>query len=281
MDGGAERLFDGFIMKGIIAAGGYGTRLLPITKVTNKHLLPVYNQPLIYYPLSRLTATGITDILILIGPEHAGHFLNLLGSGRDFGCSFTYEIQREAGGIAQAVLMAEDFAGGDSVCVILGDNIFEDDFSKDIRGFSGGAKIFLKEVPDAARFGVATVSGDRVIEVIEKPANPKTNLAVTGCYLYDNRVFEIIRSLKPSARGELEITDVQNAYIERGELGYRILDGQWTDAGTFESLYRANVYAREMAIADGGAQKAESRGRSGLRGQSCLNPMRDSAKSPT
>lgn len=246
-------------MKGIIAAGGYGTRLSPITKVTNKHLLPVYDKPLIYYPLSRLTSAGIKDILIVIGPEHAGHFLNLLGSGRDFGCRFIYEIQKEAGGIAQAVAMAEDFADGDGVCVILGDNIFEDDLSADILGFGNGAKIFLKKVPDAARFGVATVDGDRVTEVVEKPAAPKTNLAVTGCYLYDSGVFDIIRNLKPSARGELEITDVQNAYIERDALRYRILDGHWTDAGTFESLYRANMYAREMAIEDGRKQRAGDR----------------------
>lgn len=269
-------------MKGIIAAGGYGTRLLPITKVTNKHLLPVYHQPLIYYPLSRLTAAGITDILIVIGPEHAGHFLNLLGSGRDFGCRFTYEIQREAGGIAQAVLMAEDFADGDDICVILGDNVFEDDFSDDIHEFAGGAKIFLKEVPDAKRFGVATVTGDLVTEVFEKPEHPKTNLAVTGCYLYDNRVFEIIRGLAPSARGELEITDVQNAYIGRGELGYRILTGHWTDAGTFESLYRANVYAREMAVAteSGDLDERGEHGGRGMRGVRTVGVRKtDSVKS--
>lgn len=261
-------------MKGIIAAGGYGTRLLPITKVTNKHLLPVYDRPLIYYPLSRLIDAGIKDILIVIGPEHAGHFLNLLGSGRDFGCRFTYEIQKEAGGIAQAVAMAEDFADGDSVCVILGDNIFEDDLSEDILEFTGGAKIFLKEVPDAGRFGVATVDGDCVTEVLEKPAVPKTNLAVTGCYIYDCGVFDIIRNLKPSARGELEITDVQNEYIERDALRYRILNGHWTDAGTFESLHRANVYAREMAMTASRKRGAEKRG---VRGPEAT---RTSAKSP-
>jgi glucose-1-phosphate thymidylyltransferase len=242
-------------MKGIIAAGGYGTRLLPITKVTNKHLLPVYNKPLIYYPLSKLTGAGIEEIMIIIGPENAGHFLNLLGSGRDFGCTFTFEIQQEAGGIAQAVAMAEHFADGDDVAVILGDNIFEDDFSDDIHEFQGGAKIFLKEVSDAQRFGVATVEGDKVIEVIEKPAEPKTNLAVTGSYIYDNTVFDIIKNLQPSGRGELEITDVQNEYIARGQLGYRVLDGHWTDAGTFESLHRANIYAREMELGSAGAER--------------------------
>lgn len=239
-------------MKGIITAGGYGTRLFPLTKVTNKHLLPVYDKPLIYYPLKKLIDAGIREIMIVIGPEHSGHFLNLLGSGRELSCRFTFEVQEKANGIAEAVLMARDFAEGDSVMVILGDNIFEDDFATDVREFEGGAdcgaKIFLKEVPDANRFGVATIDGERVLKVIEKPTNPETNLAVTGCYLYDNRVFEIIKNLKPSARGELEITDVQNAYIAMGEMKYHVLKGAWSDAGTFESLYRASTYAREAAM---------------------------------
>lgn len=227
-------------MKGIILAGGTGSRLFPLTKVTNKHLLPVYDKPMIYYPLQTLITAGIRDILIVSGPGHAGDFLNLLGSGRDFGVRFTYEIQDEAGGIAQALGLAEKFAGNDSVTVLLGDNIFEDDFSPTIRSFSGGAKIFLKEIDNNKRFGVPILSEKQVIGIEEKPAVPKSKYAVTGLYVYDPHVFEIIKTLKPSTRGELEITDVNNAYIQRNTMTYEIVQGFWSDAGTFESLFSAS-----------------------------------------
>lgn len=232
-------------MKGIILAGGFGTRLMPLTKVTNKHLLPVFNKPMIYFPLQTLLKAGLKEILIVSGPEYSGHFLRLLGSGRDFHAKFTYEIQDEAGGIAQALSLAEDFVDKDNSAVILGDNIFEDDFSEQISSFRGGAKIFLKEVPDANRFGVAEIKGDKVIGIEEKPKNPKTNYATTGFYIYDSQVFDIIKKLKPSARGELEITDVNNHYIKKNKMEYSILKGFWSDAGTFESLYRASTLVRQ------------------------------------
>lgn len=240
-------------MKGIILAGGTGTRLSPITKVTNKHLLPVYNKPMIYYPMQTLLDGGIHDILIVTGPEHAGHFLRLLGSGRKFGCRFTYELQDEAGGIAQALGLAEDFAAGENVAVILGDNIFEDKFAHAIAEFEGkkGARLFLKEVDDANRFGVAELNGQEVIGIEEKPAAPKSRYAVTGLYLYDRDVFRVIPTLKPSGRGELEITDVNNYYVKAGTLKADFVKGDWTDSGTFESLFRANCIAREIAM--GGA----------------------------
>ena len=226
---------------------------MPITKVTNKHLLPVYNQPMIYYPLQTLVAMGIEDILIVSGPEHAGHFLNLLGSGRDFGVRLSYEVQEESGGIAQALGLADNFAAGSAVAVILGDNIFQerDQFSVLAKRFikqERGAQVFLKEVADAHRFGVAEVQKDKIVGIEEKPKQPKSNLAVTGLYLYDSRVFEIIRQLKPSARGELEITDVNNAYIKEGTMSYGIVQGGWTDAGTFDSLLRANQLAAEAHL---------------------------------
>jgi len=226
-------------MKGIILAGGTGSRLLPLTKVTNKHLLPVYDKPMIYYPLYTLIDAGITDIMIVSGRGHAGHFLELLGSGYEFGVRLTYEIQEAAGGIAQALGLASHWADDDPVAVILGDNIFQDSVKKDIASFSKGAKVFLKEVPDAQRFGVAELRKDKVISIEEKPKQPKSNYAVTGLYLYDSEVFDIIKTLKPSGRGELEITDVNNAYIRKGTLQYSILKGYWSDAGTFESLLRA------------------------------------------
>jgi len=238
-------------MKGIILAGGNGRRLEPITTVTNKHLLAVYNKPMIYYPLQTLTGAGIKEILIISGKDHAGGFLRLLGSGKDFGCSFRYEVQEEAGGIAQALGLAEEFVGDDNCAVILGDNIFEDNFAEDVRGFSGGARIFLKEVSDASRFGVATLRDDKVVEIEEKPAAPKSNLAVTGLYLYDSNVFEIIRTLKPSGRGEMEITDVNNHYIRDGLMKAHTVKGEWTDAGTFESLFRANSIARNIELSKG------------------------------
>lgn len=232
-------------MKGIVLAGGRGTRLLPVTKVTNKHLLPIWRKPMIYYPLERLAAAGIQDVLVVTGQEHVGHFLHLLGSGREFGLKLSYEMQEEAGGIAQALALGEDFADGEKSAVILGDNIFDFDLYPALRRFEkqkSGARIFLKRVPDAARFGVAEIRGDRILKIVEKPERPKTNLAVTGLYMYDAAVFDIIRTLKPSGRGELEITDVNNRYIARGEMRYEVLKGFWSDAGTFDSLLNATLY---------------------------------------
>ena len=233
-------------MKGIILAGGFGTRLGLLTRVTNKHLLPVYNKPMIIYPLQKLLDAGIKEILIVSGPEHSGHFLRLLGSGREFNVKFTYEVQDTAGGIAQALALAEDFADGNNVAAILGDNIFEDNLSAEIKSFEHGAKIFLKRVPDANRFGVAEIKDSSVVGIEEKPENPKSNYAVTGCYLYDSAVFDIIRKLKPSARGEYEITDVNNAYISKGLMQHAIIQGFWSDAGTFESLFKATKAVREI-----------------------------------
>lgn len=233
-------------MKGVILAGGLGTRLRPITNVTNKHLLAVYNKPMIYYPLETLVKAGIKDVLILSGPEHAGHFLHLLGSGKEFGVSLSYELQDEPGGIAQALGLAEDFFDSEPVAAILGDNLFEDDLAAVINKFMispKGAHIFLKEVPDPKRFGVAEVAGDKIVKIIEKPQKPASNLAVTGLYLYDSEVFSVIKTLKPSGRGELEITDVNNAYVEQGKMTFTVVNGSWTDAGTFESLLRANLQA--------------------------------------
>jgi glucose-1-phosphate thymidylyltransferase len=233
-------------MKGVILAGGTGSRLYPLTKVTNKHLLPIYDKPMIYYPLQTLISAGIKDIMIVSGRGHAGHFLELLGSGSEMGVHFTFEIQEEAGGIAQALSFAEDFVDGDNVTVILGDNIFQDNIKEDVAAFSIGAKIFLKEVTDAHRFGVAELDGNRVIGIEEKPQNPKSNFAVTGLYIYDCEVFDVIKTLRPSGRGELEITDVNNYYINKDMMGYRILDGFWSDAGTFESLFRASELVRNL-----------------------------------
>jgi len=232
-------------MKGIILAGGTGSRLFPLTKVTNKHLLPVYDKPMIYYPLHTLIHAGITEIMIISGRGHAGHFLELLGSGMEFGVSLTYEIQETAGGIAQALGLAASWADDDDVAVILGDNIFQDTVKTDVASFKRGAKIFLKEVIDAQRFGVAELKEDRVISIEEKPQSPKSNYAVTGLYLYDSEVFSIIRTLKPSDRGELEITDVNNAYLQKEMMQYAILKGFWSDAGTFNSLLRASILVQQ------------------------------------
>ncbi len=228
-------------MKGIILAGGTGSRLYPLTKVTNKHLLPVYDKPMIYYPLQTLIDAGIDDIMIVSGKGHAGHFLELLGSGAEFGVRLTYEIQDEAGGIAQALALTEDFADDDNVTVILGDNIFLDSVKDAVQPFKTGAHIFLKKVPDAGRFGVAEVDENsrQVLSIEEKPDVLKSDYAVTGLYIYDNGVFEIIRTLKPSRRGELEITDVNNEYIRQGAIEYSVLDWYWSDVGTFGSLLRA------------------------------------------
>jgi len=232
-------------MKGIILAGGKGTRLLPLTKVTNKHLLPVYNKPMIYYPIETLRSAGITDIMIVSGKGHAGHFLELLESGAHMGVRLSYAVQEEAGGIAQALGLAEDFADGKKTVVVLGDNIFEDSILSAVEAFQKqekGAKIFLKEVSHPRSYGVAEVADGKVLRIEEKPKEPKSNLAVTGLYFYDGRVFDIVRSSKPSARGELEITDVNNAYIEAGEMTYEILNGWWGDGGeSFESWLRATL----------------------------------------
>ncbi len=228
-------------MKGVICAGGTGSRLMPLTKVTNKHLLPVFDKPMIYYPLQTLIDAGIKEILIVSGPGHAGHFLNLLGSGKDFGVKLSYTLQEEAGGIAQALALAEDFAEGENIAVILGDNIYEDRF--DFSGFKSGAKIFLKAVPDPQRFGVAEMSGDRIVSLEEKPKKPKSDYAVTGLYLYDSTVFDVIRTLKPSGRGELEITEVNDYYVKSGKMKFEALMGFWSDAGTFESLHRSSLFA--------------------------------------
>jgi glucose-1-phosphate thymidylyltransferase len=226
-------------MKGIILAGGTGSRLHPLTKVTNKHLLPVYDRPMIYYPLQTLINAGITEIMIVSGRGHVGHFLELLGSGTEFGTKFSYEIQETAGGIAQALGLAESWADDENVAVILGDNIFQDNVKSEVASFENGAKIFLKEVPDAQRFGVAELGDGRVISIEEKPRHPRSSFAVTGLYLYDPEVFSIIRTLKPSGRSELEITDVNNSYLMKGNLQYSVLNGFWSDAGTFDSLLRA------------------------------------------
>jgi glucose-1-phosphate thymidylyltransferase len=230
-------------MKGVILAGGLGTRLLPLTKVTNKHLLPVYNKPMIYYPLKTLVDAGIKEIMIISGAEHSGHFSKLLGSGEEFGVKIIYGVQDKPLGIAHAISLAENFAEGENFAAILGDNIFEDKFRFD--NFHGGAKIFLKQVTDANRFGVAEISNGKITGIEEKPSKPKTNYAVTGFYIYDNTVFDIFRSLKPSARNEYEITDVNNAYIKKGKMQYEILKGFWTDAGTFDTLLRANILASQ------------------------------------
>ncbi len=237
-------------MKGVLLAGGNGRRLNPLTDITNKHLLPVYDRPMIVYPLQTLVNAGIDEILVVSGKDHAGGFLKLLGSGRDYNCTLWYEIQEEAGGIAQALGLAEKFADGDNIAVILGDNIFEDSFKKDIEEFEKekGARIFLKQIKDARRFGVAELEGDKIMNIEEKPEKPKSDLAVTGFYLFDNDVFNVITTLKPSGRGELEITDVNNHYIKEGKMKAHVVKGNWTDAGTFESLYRANRIARNIAL---------------------------------
>jgi glucose-1-phosphate thymidylyltransferase len=237
-------------MKGIILAGGTGSRLYPLTKVTNKHLLPIYDKPMIYYPMQTLIDAGIKDIMIVSGKGHVGHFLELLGSGSEFGVNFSYEIQKEAGGIAQALSLTEKFANGDDVTVILGDNIFQDNIREHVNSFKAGARIFIKTVSDAHRFGVAEVDHNRnqVLGIEEKPASPRSNYAVTGLYIYDNNVFDIVKRLKPSKRGELEITDVNNEYIRKGELSYSVLDGYWSDAGTFESLFRASELIRNNRV---------------------------------
>ncbi|MCK5147707.1 NTP transferase domain-containing protein [bacterium] len=231
-------------MKGVVLAGGLGTRMHPLTKVTNKHLLPIYNKPMIYYPIETLINAGINDILIVTGGSNSGDFLKLLGNGKQFGLKhINYTYQDGEGGIADALRLAHDFADDGPITVILGDNIIEGSIKPAVDGFlsqGGGAKILLKEVEDPERFGVAELDGKRILSIEEKPAHPKSSYAVTGVYMYDSYVFEIIETLKPSERNEMEITDVNNAYIRESKLTFDILDGWWTDAGTFESLFRAN-----------------------------------------
>ena len=236
-------------MKGVILAGGLGTRLYPLTKVTNKHLLPVYDKPMIYYPIQTLINAGIDDILIVTGGNNAGDFLRLLGNGKEFGLKhINYTYQEGEGGIADALRLAEFFAGGEKICVVLGDNLIEKNIRRAAESFQNqreGAKILLKEVPDPQRFGVPELAGDRVVRIEEKPKMPKSKYAVIGIYFYDPQVFEFIRTLKPSDRGELEITDVNNWYIERNVMTWDVLEGWWTDAGTLDSLIRASNLVRQ------------------------------------
>jgi glucose-1-phosphate thymidylyltransferase len=238
-------------MKGVILAGGTGSRLYPLTKVTNKHLLPVGREPMVFHPVKKLTEAGIGEILVVTGVEHMGDVVNLLGSGKDFGCRFTYKVQDEAGGIAQALGLAENFAADSPVCVILGDNVFQDPIGPFVQAFRRqrqGARVVLKRVKEPQRFGVAEVKGDRITSIVEKPKEPRSDLAVTGIYLYDAAVYGIVRRLRPSARGELEITDVNNAYLRKKQLRFDVLRGWWTDAGTFDSLHFANELVRAGAL---------------------------------
>jgi glucose-1-phosphate thymidylyltransferase len=236
-------------MKGVILAGGMGTRLYPLTLITNKHLLPVYDKPMILYPLQTLRDSGITEIMIVCGKEHGGHFMTFLGSGKEHGVKLSYALQTGFGGIAEALSLAEDFAKGESVAVILGDNIFENNFSDSVKKFqpSSGAMVFLKQVPDPARFGVAELEGNRIVRIVEKPKEPKSDLATVGFYLYGTDIFDKVRTLKPSARGELEITDVHNMYIAEEKLFYSAVEGFWSDAGTFDSLMKAALWRAEKA----------------------------------
>ena len=236
-------------MKGVILAGGQGTRLRPLTYITNKHLLPVYNKPMIYYPLERMAEAGVKDVMIVSGKGHTGQFLELLRSGKDFGLNLSYAVQEEPGGIAQALSLAENFADGGRVLVILGDNIFEDSVAAVVKEFENrdGGMIFLKEVSDPTPYGVPEMKEGKIVKIIEKPDNPPSKYAVLGIYLYDNSVFDIVRELVPSARGELEITDVNNRYLAEGKLGYHILEGWWGDGGeSFDSLLEAGELAAKL-----------------------------------
>jgi glucose-1-phosphate thymidylyltransferase len=242
-------------VKGVILAGGLGTRMLPCTRITNKHLLPVYDRPMIYYPIQALVNAGLEEILLVTGGNYAGHFLQLLGNGKEFGLKeLHYTYQEGEGGIADALRLAEDFADGQKLCVILGDNIIEKNIRQAVAAYEAqarGARILLKEVPDPQRFGVPVMEGERIVRIEEKPPRPATFYAVTGIYFYDSLVFEFIRGLKPSTRGELEISDVNNMYLERNLLEWSRLEGWWTDAGTFDSLLRAS-----RLVAEGGANHA-------------------------
>ena len=257
-------------MKGVVLAGGTGSRLFPLTKVTNKHLLPVFDKPMIYYPIQTLVDAGITEILLVTGGKNAGEFLRLLGDGKEFGLKhMNYTYQEREGGIAEALSLAEHFADGKPICVMLGDNLIEYNIRQAAESFKQqdkGAKVILKKVPDAQRFGVAEIRGNQVVRIEEKPKAPKSDYAVIGIYFYDYSVFEKIHRLKPSGRGELEITDVNNFYIDEGTLTYEVLEGWWTDAGTFESLLRANNFVAQTGAnkpvggaAAGGGHAAEER----------------------
>jgi glucose-1-phosphate thymidylyltransferase len=245
-------------LKGVVLAGGTGSRLYPLTKITNKHLLPIYDKPMIYYPIQTLVGAGIKDILLVTGGKNSGDFLRLLANGKQFGLAhLNYTYQEGEGGIADALNLAEHFADGEKICVILGDNIIEKNIRQAVEEFrrqERGARILLKEVPDAHRFGVAELDGDRIVGIEEKPKNPKSHFAVTGIYMYDGTVFDKIRQLVPSGRGELEITDVNNAYIREGTMSFSYLDGWWTDAGTFDSLLRAG----NLVAASAGSHEARS-----------------------
>ncbi|MCX6740448.1 MAG: sugar phosphate nucleotidyltransferase [Candidatus Parcubacteria bacterium] len=233
-------------MRGIILSGGAATRLRPCTKITSKQLLPIYNRPMIYYPLNTLIKAGIKEILIIVSPERAGDYLNLLGSGKEFGVKFTYEIQDKPGGLPEAFIIGENFIDQENVAMILGDNIFEDDFSEDIKNFKSGAKVFAKKVTDPERFGVVKMDSRMKAEkIVEKPKEWVSDYAVTGLYLYDHRVVEVAKNLKPSQRNELEIVDLHNWYLEKGELEVALVQGEWIDAGTFDSLLRAQNLAKE------------------------------------
>jgi glucose-1-phosphate thymidylyltransferase len=247
-------------MKGVVLAGGVGSRLFPLTKITNKHLLPVYDRPMIYYPIHTLVDAGIQDIMVVTGGRNSGDFLRLLANGKEFGLKhINYTYQEGEGGIADALALAAHFADGQKICVILGDNIIEGSIREaadQFRAQRRGAHILLKEVSDAERFGVAEVEGDRILGIEEKPARPKSNYAVTGIYMYDETVFDKIKTLKPSRRGELEITDVNNAYIREGAMSFSFLKGWWTDAGTFDSLLRAANLVAQSRSADEADEKA-------------------------
>ena len=238
-------------MKGVILAGGLGTRLYPLTKVTNKHLLPVYDKPMIFYPLDSLVKAGITEIMVVIGGPHSGHFMPILKNGKELRINhLEYAYQENEGGIAEALSLAAEFVDGDSCVVILGDNTTDYDISKDVKKFKDGALVFLKEVPDPERFGVPVFDKDdssKIIEILEKPKNPPNNYAVTGLYIYDPTVFDFIKRIEPSGRGELEITDVNNYFAKNGTLTWRELEGFWRDAGTFETLFESNVFWAKRA----------------------------------
>jgi glucose-1-phosphate thymidylyltransferase len=235
-------------MKGIILAGGRATRLRPLTKITSKQLLPVYDKPMFYYPINTLVASGITDILIIIAPDYAGHFLNLLGSGKEFGARFSYAIQEEPRGLADAFVVGQDFIDGDSVTMILGDNIFDRNFSAEIKAFKSGGMVFAKQVPDPERFGVVEFDDQKnVVSIVEKPQVPKSNYAVVGLYVYDSQVVEYAKNLPPSARQEKEITDLNNIYLQKGQLKVNTFDGLWADAGTFDSLLEVSNYMATKA----------------------------------
>ena len=236
-------------MRGIILAGGSGSRLHPLTRVTSKQLLPIYDKPMIFYPLQTLLRAGITEIMVIVAPDHAGDFLKILGSGQEYGCKFTYEIQDRPEGIAQAFIIGRNFIDDDSVALVLGDNLYEDDFTDAIRSFKSGGRIFAKKVTDANRFGVVEFDeNNHAISIEEKPVYPKSEYAVTGFYIYDNSVVQKAQSLKPSNRGEIEITDINNLYLQEGKLDVAFVEGQWFDTGTFESMFQAVEFARERVL---------------------------------